>query len=477
MHLSPACAPPAVKRDHRAVSFCLRWAQVTWALLCNPKFDCLILILILMTSKAFPAFVHGRFTAGAYTATERFSDSSATGSDKNDFQIVSSRMFLQIEKIGNTDWESSIDLRDKHDFFDKLDRERLQLTARNDFQARQLSVRNSTAKKFLGLQFGRFPIQEAGAVYVDGAQAEEHWTPQLVSSVFAGLNPKPEGTSYLVFDPKASVAGATLTFQRATGGWDKNLYLAHSIVQKSYSGNLDRFYLFHNGMYQWEENSRLMSLIYFDTVPNVYVQTANVSWQQEWGKRLLSDLSALSIDVIEYSRRQSVLSRLPSSPYSEGSLLLTWRLHQIQDRYYLRFQNGKRSVDNLTKNSAEVGFAQSGLFGPKWDLYTSFETGKNFTSNDIEARLGVGFFSRVWEWNLDTSYGQQANDDGTTTHPKVIDTALSYYISRKTFSSISGQIANDEKVQILSAFFRIGYRFGDREVPPVRDGAPPRGAL
>jgi hypothetical protein len=433
------------------------------------------LFFLLLPLTALGERFTGRFAFGGYSSTERFSNDSATGSNKNDFQTLSFRLFLKDEGIGDSNWENTLDLRDKHDFFDKLDREKLSLTAKNEFQFRQFSFKNSPQNRFWGTQIGRFPIPEAGAAFVDGAQVQNHWSKSWNSSFFGGYNPKKEGQSYLESDPKAQIAGATLTYEMQGLGWTQNFYSTQAYVTELYGEHTDRKYIFQNLIYQWNELSRITTLLYYDMVPRSYLQNGFASWQQGWGPIFTSEFSYTNIDVIEYSRRQDVLEKLPSSAYHEDDVKLT--LNDLPNHFYLHFVDGEREVDKLTTQTAEIGFILSQLWGRKWDLYLVGGKRKNFTSHDTIGRFGIGYFSRTWEFNLDSRYAIEKDDDGTTTHPLTIEGSLAYYFSRSLYMVVSAESASKETVKIWSGFFRLGYRFGNRELPPTRDGAPPRGPL
>ena len=118
-------------------------------------FALVMLLSVLHTSKVFSESWSGRVVLGGYASTERFADTSATGSSKNDFQTLSGRFYLKGENLGPGQFESITDLRDKHDFFDKLNKEKLALDARNQFQVRQLSVGLTNPQKFWGFQLRR----------------------------------------------------------------------------------------------------------------------------------------------------------------------------------------------------------------------------------------------------------------------------------------------------------------------------------
>ncbi len=444
------------------------------------KYTALVMLLsVLYASKSFPGNWSGRVVLGGYASTERFAETTGSGSSKNDFQTLSGRFYLKGEGLGPGQWESITDLRDKHDFFDKLNKEKLTLEARNQFQIRQVSIGLTNPRKFWGFQLGRFPVGEVGAAHVDGLQVRNYWTTEWQSTYFAGQNPQQRDRSYLTTNPEAQIYGASLTYQRLNSDWDRNTYVSHGVVQELYSGHTDRNYIFHNLVYQWNEDSRFISLLYYDLVPRGYVQNGNLTWQQGWSPYFFTDLKFLTVDVIEYNRRQGVLETLISSPYSEGNLKLNLNLaEKIEvNRFFLQFASGRRQLDKLQRQSVEFGYIKSKFWGPNWDIYATLGTRKNFTSTDSLTRLGLGYFNRRWESNLDIEAQVQNNDAGTVTHPLIVDGSLSYLISRKVFVAISAQSASDENVKILSAFFKLGYRFGNRELPPLRDGAPPRGAL
>lgn len=432
-------------------------------------------LLTLSSSTAQAAKISERFSFGGYASTERFKDDSG-GSDNNDFATISARSYLRVQDWGVGRWEFVGDLRDKNDFFDKLDAERLKLTNRNEFQIRQLSLRKPNPAGFWSPQVGRFAVPEAGAVFVDGAQVGTHWSRSLTSSIFGGLNPKQDANSYLEFNPKASVYGANLTFQDRAQGWNKNLYISHAIVQKGWEGHVDRQFLFHNMHFQWQRDSRLISLVYLDFVPRTYVQTASVILQQALVPTFGVEAEGLSIDAIEYSRRQGVLESLPSSPYRQGVLTLSYRPDN-RGKVFVKGTSGKRTVDQKSKTEGALGWIRSGIFSAKWDANLLVGGRKNFTSTDQFGRAGLGYFSRTWETTLDFDYAIQKYETGRTLHPMIAEAAISHYHSRSVYWTLSAQRAADEDKTILSVFFKIGIQTGNQELAPIRDGAPPRGAL
>jgi hypothetical protein len=247
-------------------------------------------------------------------------------------------------------------------------------------------------------------------------------------------------------------------------------------VTQSHGSEVDRTYLFHNAIYQWNSRSRLISLLYLDTVPRFYMQNGNILWQQGWTPRWSSQLSFLGVDVITYSRRQGVRERLAPSPYKEVAARANYATTPLS-KWEFGFSDGRRDVDRLSRAEFYIGAERNQFWSRHWDIFGKLGGRKNFTSDDIFSNLYLGYYTRKWELGLDAEYGVEKYRDGVTKHPLTVEVDISNYLSRALFLTGSVQQAQDESVRILSGFLRLGYRFGGGDPPPLRDGSPPRGQL
>lgn len=432
-------------------------------------------LAIFYSDSVFAVKTHGRFTFGTFASTERFTETTF-GSDKNDRLISSARLFYKVSDVGQDRWEFITDLRDKHDFFDKLDKEKLELSDRNDFQTRQLLARWVNPAGSWSSSLGRFQLPEAGAIFVDGAELEYRSGSQWRWGAFAGLNPRNLETSYVQTNVDANQYGLFSTFQSHQKGWDKNFYATHSLVQQSFKSQTERRFFYHNMIYQWEEPSRFISTLYLDTYPSTKVQTGHIIYQQGLGPKWSTEFSALTIDVVEYARRAGILERLEPSPYREAQHHSSFLLNASHSVFY-RILGGQRDYDDLQKSEFKLGWQGRGFLKSRVDLFFLAGHRDNFTSNDSFASVGGGYYSRVWELTGSAIYEIRKNDDTTLTHPLILELAYTRFISKTLFGTFSVEHTSDETVQIQSAFFKVGYRFGSQEVPPIRDGAPPRSQL
>lgn len=426
--------------------------------------------MMLPEQRTYASKSYGRFSIGGFTATEKFA-SDNFGSNSNDEMVLSSRLFYKATSSGDGAWEFVSDLRDKHDFFDKLDRERLQLTDKNEFQARQLSTRWANPNGKVSASLGRFPVADVGAIYTDGLLAEYRWSPGFWSSLFGGKNPQSDSHSYLQFNPKANIVGTGITYQAKTGGWDKNFYLTHGLVSETYESETDRNFLFHQMNLQWQENSRILSLLYVDFIPRTYVQNGSFIWQQQYTENVASELGILGMDSIQYYRHQGVRETLPPSAYQEAQAKISLG-NPRASKWTLAGLSGKRAYDQKDKTEASLSYFQTQLLTRKVDAYLKIGGRKNFISQDTFARTGFGYFSRKWEYNLDIEYSSEKYNDGTLMHPLVTEFSISNSLSRSLFWTGSVQRAADEKVTIITSFFKLSYRFGEAEGAPQRDTAP-----
>ena len=267
---------------------------------------CAVLFLALALFDALDlhaANYFGRVTLGGYVATEKFVDPS-DGSTSNNFAIVSSRIYTRVSEMTPRKFELISDLRDKHDFFDKLDTERLQLKAANSPQVRQLSLKNTNEADPFMATLGRFPVPEAGAVNVDGGLIGLRWSRSLNTSLFGGLNPLRNDQSIMRFNRNSEVFGLNASFQPKSDSWTQSFFLNNAFVSQVVDGHTDRRFWYSNAFYQWDKNCQVLALLYLDFVPKVFVQTGFASWRQQMTSSLLSSLNFTSIDTIEYSRRQ-----------------------------------------------------------------------------------------------------------------------------------------------------------------------------
>lgn len=428
-----------------------------------------------MGREAHATSVTGRVTVGGYGSTETFNDTTS-GSTRNDFMTGSGRLYLRVSDYGkNKNWEFTSDLRDKHDFFDKLDRERLSLTDKNALQVRQLSGVYQDDSKSTEIMVGRFPIFDAGSVHCDGALVG--WKPvsRWSLSSFAGLNARRPDQQYVSSNPDSFTYGGLVGYQSRGDSRDSSLFASAALVEQQIGGQTDRRYLYTTSHRQWGR-SHVLHLLYLDFVPRTYVQSGYFGWNQDVSPKFSFNLNGIAVDVIEYSRRQGVRERLESSPYKEGTFEVT---HRSSERFStaLAISHGERSADRLDKNEMRVKWQMPRLISPKWDASMGLVYRDNFTSHDVLARGGVGYFTRRWEISANLEGGQEKHDSGETLNPLAVDVSFARYHSRSLFWTLTAERIQDQRVVINGAFFRLSYRFGNEEVPPVRDGAVPRGRL
>jgi hypothetical protein len=438
------------------------------------NFLCVALFGILWGGICEATTYSGRATIGGYYSREHFSIES-DGQYNNDFETFSSRLYTRFSDIGDDNVDLVFDLRDKHDFFEKLDAERLALKGNNTLQLRQLSLyRGAPASAWRGT-LGRFPITDAGAVDLQGADAGLRWAEGFSSSVFGGWDTKLPDQTWVQFNPHAYAFGTYTVFQPPSNSWKRTFHAATAFVGKEVSKHLDRLYLYDFFLWEWNSPSRIMGMMYLDFRPRTYVQTGFLSYTQQISKSWQSFLQGSAIDAIEYSRRAGILQTLPSSPYKEATASLR---EEMNDNLALDYAGiyGYRTVDGRRLEEYSLGAHFNRIASKLVSGSVKLGGRKNFTSRDYFTKLSLGYYPKDFELNLDESFALQ-KENGTTYYPLISELSLAYFFSREVYGTVSYENAFSKIAKINSFFLYVGYRFGSKDVAPLRDGAPPRGRL
>lgn len=429
------------------------------------------LILFCSCHPAFAYNYFGRVITGGYFSAESFNDTS-NGMPTNDFSSVSNRFYLKATDIGSAQLESTVDFRDKDDFFDKLDQENLTLTPVNKFQAYQLNIHLPNERVGYYATVGRFSLAENGGEFTDGAQVGYRWNSSWQSYGFGGFNPRTPDQTYVGFNSNAQNFGFGSIYQPRSSSWLSNTYWSNALVSEEVQGHMDRLYLYNNLIYSWHEPDQIIALVYLDFVPDVYIQTALVSYHQTLPDHWSTTANISAIDVLQYQRSQGLLEQLPSSPYKEGSV--NFRREMGSSTFLdTNLIYGYRTADSLHKIEASVGPSAYRL----WDdhLNGKFLLGgrKNFTSVDGFSQLGGGYFSKNWEYDLSITYTLSTqNDAGAIYHQWLNEFSISRYFSHDFFGTVELQQGQDERLTIWGGFLKLSYLFGERNTSPIRNTAP-----
>lgn len=417
---------------------------------------------------------HGRASVGGFNATEKYKG-DLQSNDSFDVRTISTRLFYE----GTDFWDPAADntftadVRDKHDFFEKNDKEKLELTDKNSFQVRTLSLRTRPEGEKIAYQIGRFAVPYAGTVFTDGGHVAYRASDSSQYGIFGGFNPRQVDKSNLKFDQDARDFGAYYHFEMQYPTWEKRFLADQAIVRETFENDPVRMYLYQNTFYQWSPANFITSLLYLDFEPKVYVQNATVTGQKQW-HRLTGSASIMELDTVEYNRHQDILENLDPSPYHEVSL---GGRYKISDHVlpYLKFRYGKRDADSLDRTQATLGLDLPQAASEFIDLYGQLSYKDEFTKKGASAKFGVGYYRSVWQSDLSVEAGIEKNSDGRDLHPLIADLDTGRNFSPNFFGAFGLQLAQNEEVNIFAAFFKLTYKFGESQTAPMRDKAPMRG--
>lgn len=419
---------------------------------------------------------YGRASIGGFTSKETFSEANS-GSNANDFQTASGRFYLRVADITKNDWDFVMDARDKYDQFDKLNTTAFQLEPKNSFHFRQLYTSNLQSDSNFLTAVGRFPLFDTGGSYLDGVQFQYKWG-RWRGGAYGGLDPFNPETEQFDNVSKYKAYGIFSHWEPLNQSWSKNFFMTHSYVTRLYQSETDRRYFYQNIFYKWGPNSRLFSTTYLDFVPRTYAQLFTFRYDQDLWKNAVSHIDFIGVDAIQYRRNQGVRETLAPSQYQQGQVQLDIPIAGSDSKNTVSpsYLYGKRQLDQLIKQETKLKFNFVELGSNFWDLRVSLGTRKNFVSNDQFSGLELGYYRARYEVTTEANYAIEKYETKTL-HPLTLLLSTTWIPSRDLFFSISGEYAKDEEVLITSAYFKLTYRFGSKESPPLRDGAPPRGTL
>lgn len=437
----------------------------------------ILLFIILLSPSSFASY-YGRFTSGAFLSKEVF---RTTQVDRyNDVAILSERLFVNFDKIADGNNEFTVDIRDKNNFFDKLNNERLKLIAKNKLQLYQLNLHNSAGSDGIDYSLGRFPLSEAGAIFVDGADLGFKKSVNGFSakfSLFYGLSPQLLDEASITLNPDSKIYGGYLVIEDKGKDWEDSFFTTTSIVRQEYKKEVDRFYLFNNTNMQSSNGQNFSSIFYLDLVPYISIQNLWATYSLNLQNKFKLRTSASTIDSLHYIRIQDVRETLPSSRYHQGSLSLRSPSAYNETTYEVKLTGGLREVDK--KNLVELKF---GTFYPKIikdEISGTLNMGlkKNFVSND--AMIGAGFLhsNKFREISLSQDLILEKREIEGLNYAFVTEGSYTKFFDRSLFGIVSLQNTWDKSVSIFSIFFKLSYRFGEGGQAPIRDGSPPMGQL
>lgn len=442
----------------------------------------LCLLFIFFSLEVANASYYGRFTSGGFISKEVF---RASEIDRyNDVAVFSERLYLSVDKVAESNHELNIDLRDKHNFFDKLDTEKLRLTSSNKFQAQQLSLRSIDDFSKYKYQIGRFAENEAGSAMVDGIDFGLRdnfgdWANK--ASFFIGFNPASTDETELKFNADAKTIGIYDVLQTKLRSFEKYIYLSNALVRQSYKSEVDRTYIFNNTVVQDGGDQNFTSMLYLDIEPHINIQ----NWWSSYAVTLKNNYKVRTnistIDSLHYRRAQDIRETLPSSRYNQASAAL--RLPSLLDHnaHEAKISFGVRAVDDKKRIELKWGTYLPQIFPQffKEDLSANLNAGlrKNFISNDTFVGFGFVNSNKLRELSFNQDVIIEKRSDLGTNIAFITDASYTKFYTRTLFGILSLQNTWDKKVSIFSILFKISYRFGEGGQAPIREGSAPMGQL
>ena len=417
----------------------------------------------------------GHLLSGAYIAHETF-PAAVGGSKDNDQLVFSNRAYLDVSKIGRSQYEFVTDIRDNHDFFDKVDTARLNLNGQNKFRLRLLAFKDPGITHPYFWAVGRFLPGDNGVIYNDGAEVGYKVTSSNSIGAFAGRRPQ-------VNDERAAQAAAAAlqvgiydVYQNDSMTWNEGkyssnmlVYAPRTFVHDEMTQSLDYI---HQSFLHFGPNDRLNTYLDLATRPAVKAEDALIGYDHRFNAELSSSINYTRIDLTEYKNSRDIFETLSASSYQQLRLQSRYKLPWSM-RLDGHILYGERYLDHLRRVEVAAGPRFSKLLGGHATISHALGYRRNFLSNDWFLNNNMTHYSESWEISGDLKLGLRHQDSGENLHPVTCGLRLGHVFAGSVLATLGVEYAHDERTTISSGLLTIGYRFGSREFLPIRDVAPP----
>ncbi|MBM4251127.1 MAG: hypothetical protein FJ146_04095 [Deltaproteobacteria bacterium] len=417
---------------------------------------------------------HGYLLGGGYIAREQFTAETA-GLTNNDRAVVSSRLTLDVTKISSQQYQLFIDIRDQHDFFDKVDAERLELRGRNSLRLRQLNLSDPGHSHKYFWTIGRFLPGANNVVFNDGIESGLRLNPNHRVGVFAGYKPR------ITDEPVADIGsdlyqiGGYHIYELEGESWDEGKYIANFLISgpefANDQGTVTNTWI-NQSLLHFGPRHRAGSYLNVSGQDSPQLEEGRLEWDERFNTKLSARISASHLDLRAYRHQRDILEPLPASPYSQAKGLIQYRMND-QARLEGTLILGRRTIDYLDKQELTLGGTLTRFATEHAQISGYIGTRRGFISRDLFMNSVFNYFATRWMSDVSLRLTRQNRYNGIVLNQLIISSNLGFYLSKRILVSAGGELAADENNRIASGLLTIGYRFGTREFTPLRDVAPP----
>lgn len=416
----------------------------------------------------------GYLLGGGYIAREQFLTETA-GVTSNDRAVASSRLTLDVTKISSHQYQCFVDLRDQHDFFDKVDVERLELQGRNSLRLRQLNIRDPGLSHQYFWTIGRFLPGANNVIFNDGIEFGMRLNTNHRLGVFAGYRPRITDEPVADLGSDLYQAGTYHIYELEGQSWDEGKYVANFLISgpqfATDQGTITNTWI-NQSLLHFGPSHRASSYLNILGQDSPQLEEGRLEWDERFNTKLSARVSASHLDLRAYSHQRDILEPLPASPYSQAKGLFQYR---ISDRARIEgtVTLGRRTIDNLDKQELTLGGAVTRFASEHAQISGYIGSRRGYISRDLFVNSVFNYFAARWMSDVSLRLTHQSRFNGIVLNQVVINSNVGVYLSKQILLTAGGEIAADENNRIASGLLTIGYRFGTREFTPLRDVAPP----
>lgn len=416
----------------------------------------------------------GYLLGGGYVAREQFTAETA-GVTSNDRAVASSRLTLDVTKISSHQYQLFVDIRDQHDFFDKVDAERLELRGRNSLRLRQLNLRDPGHSHKYFWTVGRFLPGANNVIFNDGIESGVRLNSNHRVGVFAGYKPKINDEPVAAIGSALYQVGTYHIYEIEGQSWDEGKYIANFLISgpqfTNAQGAVTNTWI-NQSLLHFGPSHRASSYLNVSGQDSPELEDGRLEWDERFNTKLSARVSASHLDLRAYSHQRDILEPLPASPYSQVRGLIQYRVSN-QARLEATLTLGQRTMDNLDKQELTLGGTVTRFASEHAQISGYIGSRRGFISRDIFMNSVFNYFAARWMSDVSLRLTHQNRYNGIVLNQVIVSSNLGVYLSKQILVTAGGELAADENNRIASGLLTIGYRFGTREFTPLRDVAPP----
>lgn len=425
-----------------------------------------------LTTPLSAASYHGHARIGLLNSKVNYLE-AIQSEESNDASVISSRFFLEGNKLVTRKDRLVVDVRDKYDSFGVVNPEALSLEAENTLEIRQLVYQKPWDHGSSYYSIGRFSLPQLGIISNDGAEYGMFLSKRHRLGVFVGIAPQDVVQPYSYREDvqgyDGTQGGLYSVYDKRNSLGTKTTYMVNGLAQApTFELNefKNRVYFYHQGTFHTSRKHLISSVVDIDIMPSANPRRIYLTHSflgKSWRTR--TSLSRITAD--DYRVKRDMRDDLEPSPYTGVSFRTIYKSSKSLN-WTLKALYGTRSADQLAKNAIEIGPTYRGLMKKRLALGVSYGQRDNYLSNDSFYKLLTRYYRDSYSVAFSYMVESRKYDSGTQLDPTTMSLDIGVFLSKSLRGSFAYINSAAQDRTITSMLMTVGYHFGSNGTSATR---------